>query len=45
MSSLGRYRVARVTTGTVSTGSLPTVPSGGSMIWAGTAPRIAVRYA
>lgn len=44
MSSLGRYRVARVTIGTVSTGSLPTVPSGANMIWAGTAPRIAVRY-
>lgn len=44
MSSLGRFRVARTYGSTVSTGSLPTVPTS-SMSWAGTAPRVAVRYA
>lgn len=44
MSSLGRYRVARVYNSTVATGSLPTAPSS-SMTWVGTAPRVAVRYA
>lgn len=45
MSSLGRYRVGRTYGSTVSTGSLPTAPTGVSMTWAGVIPRVAVRYA
>ena len=44
MSSLGRYRVGRTYVSTVATGSLPTAPTS-SMAWAGTIPRVAVRYA
>lgn len=43
MSSLGRFRVGRVYGSTVSTGSIPTCPTG--LAWAGVTPRIAVRYA
>lgn len=44
MNSLGRFRVGRIYTSTVPTGSIPTCPSS-NMIWNGVIPRVAVRYA